>query len=96
MKPTPLPIAPVAIMTTKTSVVDAKPSLTPKRKADAIESPASKPSADAIEGMSKTQKKKLAKKQRTEGGGEVKPSGAAAKPAGTSVKGDGKPQKVRK
>lgn len=68
-----------------------------KRKADEIESPAAKASAAAdtsIDGLSKNQRKKLAKKAKVEGEAAAPaPAKAEAKPAQQSSK---QGQKVRK
>lgn len=68
--------------------VDSKPAAaSQKRKAEEIESPVSKPAAgaSAADALSKSQKKKLAKKAKTENGAEAEVKPAAA------VKKDGKP-----
>jgi FK506-binding nuclear protein len=64
---------------------DAKPAQAQKRKADAIESPAAKaaPSAadTSVDGLSKAERKKLAKKAKTEGEAKKEaPKPAAPKP----------------
>jgi FK506-binding nuclear protein len=69
-----------------------------KRKADEIESPAAKASAAAdtsIDGLSKNQRKKLAKKAKIEGeaAAPAAPAKAEGKPAQQSSK---QGQKVRK
>ena len=74
----------------KAKVVDT-PESSKKRKAEEVESPAPKP-APGTEGLSKSQRKKLAKKAKLDAQGEAAPAPPAAN--GTAKGGD--KQKVRK
>ena len=96
--PKPIKTAKPKVQVTKTTKIEAKPKVdanassteNKKRKADVIDSPAAKAEPVSTEGLSKSQKKKLAKKAKTEGS-----SAAASAPAATEKKGGDK-QKVRK
>lgn len=113
-KPKVKPDANPSVPSAAASKPAAAPAPSQKRKAEEIESPAPQPAATgatgtaAAEGMSKSQRKKLAKKAKLEpegAGGEAKAAVAGglkpavtaggAKPAGAMV-GGAKPQKVRR